>query len=164
MREVLLRLIQMRARGQVASLDIIISTIVLLILLATIAILIVNSSKPSTLRPIYGGAVFDNLDSHFLHDYMVNDSELISFQARGYTDIKSILLNNSNEFDYSLDETCMFFVDAGTQVGVASGPGGCNSASPCPSDEQAMVFVSPVLKEDTSGDNKILNMFVVVCR
>jgi len=146
-----------RVRAQIASLDLIISVVVLMMLIGAIIVLITASSKPTTAKTAYGGPLFSNMETHFLTSYSVDETRLSTFWSRDYNTVKAIVLNNSL-YETTTSDVCVFFTDQGhvyPNSGDILGP--CSAADPCP--RQSYIFIRPVVRMD-----RIVNMVIAVCR
>jgi len=162
----------LRVKAQVASMDIVISVVVVLLLVATLIVVgfrLTNNKTPSV---EYGGMVFTNIESikdptvAFLKDYRVDETKLINFRNLGYTTIKQYVLNGTNigsNFD-----TCIFFLNVSIKDSTSQaidiggvdhiGYPGCDINNPCKRSNQTIVYAKPVLIK-----REIANMYTILC-
>lgn len=152
------------AKAQVASMDMVISALVLILLLALILVLISNITDKQKSRVIYGGGVFENIENlnpTFLKDYRVDEAELATF-ASNYVTMKDKTLIGSDVFDPKKNEICIFFLDGNTPMDFnslpANGHASCQVANPCKGFDQAFIFAKPVVR-----DHKVVTMYIAVC-
>jgi hypothetical protein len=153
-------------RGQLASMDIVISIIVVMLLVSAVLLLITKISKQKEPKAIHGGLVMMNLENidnptyAFLSDYSVDEAKLSLFGGQSPSVIKNIIYEGT---EFSDDfETCIFFLNNSAPV-MFNGiyeikTGACTYNRPCPSTGQARMYVKPVMFK---GD--VVNMYVAVC-
>lgn len=176
-----------RAKAQVASLDIIISAIVLLIFIALVIALLPAFGRQREPNALYGGFVFTNIQGlrtanpsvAFVQDYRVDETKLANFADRSIVTIENELLGGNSVLHPTSSDLCIFFLNQpqatdtstwttipanGTKVtigetkGSTGLPGDCVWSNPCGEYTESFVFVKPVWRQ-----GRIVNMFIVVC-
>jgi len=162
-----------RVKAQIASLDIIISVIAIMILIGVIAIIISITIKPEA-KAIYGGEVFRNIENidgpnNFLDGYRINQTALTHFVTVGtYDSKKSLVLEPSTQFSSTRNNFTMFFLGKNGVVDITPGMSSYGHSAgsysnPCNGHKQSFVYIRPVLKGQETRKGEILNMYVVVC-
>jgi hypothetical protein len=161
----------MNAKSQVASLDLIISAIILLVFLALIIVLVPFVTDQNRARTIYGGEVFtaiENMPASFLTNYRIDEVRLAAFRLLPSSTIENTVIGDTTSFDTYTSDVCIFFLKNGiTPVEIVTGVdtigtmvGGCTTATPCGTDyHTTYVHAKPVLRND-----EIVTMYVVVCK
>jgi len=158
-----------KRKAQVASLDLIISAIVLMLFLGILIVVISNITDIRKNTVIYGGEIFVNIENEweFLGNNKIDQDEYENFRNDVTADgdaVESRMFISSNVFNTNSNDFCMFFHD-GTNV-VGGGPvdtisGGCDESDPCPEDDykQAYIHAKPVFRED-----KVVTYYIAVCQ
>ena len=165
-------------KSQIASLDLILSAVAILLLLGLIiaAVPLMLEDDPSGLQ--YGSQVFSNIEQigkeewRFLNNYRIDDDRMSDFLDQSYDKIRRIFLAGSDRWSPN-DDFCMFFMkdnvaippNSTQMVGMTydsfdhTSKTLCSAADPCRFYDEAIVNVKPVLWK-----NEIVNLYVVVCR
>ena len=154
-------------KSQIATTDLVISVIILIVFLVLIVAAFMYGSKKVGAEYIYGGVVFNNLEKletgHFLNNYKIDETELGLFGGLAPEVIRNSLLKDT-EFIPSTSEICVFFRDTGAPVYEHGTSVQCQDTRPCTDDQSTYIFAKPVLKEITPSDKKIQNLLIVVCQ
>jgi hypothetical protein len=163
------------AKGQTASIDVIISVSAILFFISMVIIFFPDRNEA---RQRWDGKVFDSIqalnekrqDIAFLDGYRINEDRLHNLTLLGATAAEIYMLAGS-EFDAATSDTCLFFADLSGNIQiegldsfgrVKDGTGGtmnCPAADPCKAYKKTTVFTKPVMRQ-----NRITNMHLVVCK
>jgi len=177
----LIRYFRAHAKAQVASLDIVLSVIALLLFVGLVIAIAPSLGGSAEARTIYGGLLFENIEDlkktddtmAFLSDYKVDEVKLTAFAAELNDDIENIIFTNSDEYSSSNCDFCMFFENNTANAPIVGNPtlgetyqdaahsstGACLLGSPCEHYPQSHVFLKPVLRKGS-----IMNLYIVVCK
>jgi hypothetical protein len=161
------------AKGQVASLDIVIAVAAILFFIALIVLFFPIKPKDAA---IYNSKAFLGIESAdppyaFLNGYVVNESSLGLFATLSPTQMETIVLN-STEFTGYTSDICIFFADGSNiwqinmmdtlgqvyQDDAHTITGACSISNPCQHYSKTSVYTRPVAR-----NYHITNMHVVVC-
>ena len=156
--------LQRAKKGQVATTDLILSMILVLLFIGLMIAAFMWSTKRNSPQYIYGSVVFDNLEGNantdFVSNYKIDGSKLTQFQGwatSSYDDMRLKVLNNT-DFIPGVDDVCLFTRDDSATNPLA-GPGTiCSPANPCKNHALKYIFVKPV-----EYNKKIQNLLVVLC-
>jgi hypothetical protein len=165
-----------RAKAQVASLDIIISVAAIICLIVIIIILF--PARQET-RQVYGGRIFDSLDSlnerrqdvAFLHDYSIDEARLTAFAALDPEQAEMLAFAGTAHSSETSD-LCIYFAnkDRVMNIGMDESIGRtytdqahttkslCPTSNPCRHYRTTTVYTRPVARQE-----QIVNMHMVVC-
>lgn len=170
-----MRFSKKQKKAQIASMDLIISAIILLFLISIMIIIILKVSDNKTEKVIYGGEVFRNIEKiddqniAFLNNYKIDETKLSEFADttyQTYDEMKEKMFAGSDNYNIYTNEVCMFFdnytisgyqaipINGDNQLGHSE----CYYDNPCKGFDIAVPFAKPVLRKGS-----IVMMYVVVC-
>lgn len=141
-------------KGQVATLDLVLSAFIFLFFVALAAFVFTWDLDEKDAGYVYGSTVYRNierLEGSFLMDYRIDDAKLQIWRSRApfASEVAEKIVADTN---LPADNVCIYFEDD------LSSPvlGDCPGAPAC--DRATRIFAKPVLYK-----KKITNMLVVVC-
>jgi hypothetical protein len=160
-------------KGQIASMDLILSAVILLFFISIIMIILIKISNDKDENIIYGGEIFTNIEKienqniNFLTNFKIDEAKLNEFSNKNYEDMKKLIFFGSDNYNEYTNEFCMFsdkytssgyqvipFLDGDNQFGHTD----CSYNNPCKGYDVSIPFAKPVLI-----NNEIVTMYIVIC-
>lgn len=156
-------------RSQIATTDLIISVIVILLFVGIVIAATLWGSDNSKVSYGYGSVLFSNIggmgSNAFVSNYRVDDAKLLNFKGEAYSSIKSEILKDTKFID-SRSDICIFFDDLSGTTYIAGEIYDpllatyviCPTIDPCKDYEYVTVFTKPLLYQ-----SRIQNLLIMVC-